>query len=488
MTERWRTLPAKKALFWVLFGGGFCLLLGGVPLGRGFAQPDSSLKNALVSGSVAAVRENLNERSSVDVIVDEKGNTPLLVAARNGHTGLVEWLLERGADPSRTNENGLAPVLTATASGHGAVVESLLHYGADPNVKPSGENPHLRVGPPLVQVARRGFEELALRLLREGARLEVRDRHGRTALLEASCRGDRSLVEAFLRWGASVNARDRYGWTPLICAVQNGRETVVESLLVRGADPSLRNNNGATALLLLSRMSLLEKGTIESSYPETVRRMFRLKPVDYDAMLQTLLEGGAYAGERDDRGNTALHRFTRTDRVNSVEVLLRYGASPLVRNDGGTTPLDLAYERDNGSLLEPLYREAYARPPADTADVHENLIEAVQRESPADVRRLLRKGASPYYENLTGWTALHGAVLHDRKRITQLLLDHGADPCRRNKFGVTPFSLYDENPLRLRFYARRPSDSIYGVRFLRQETGKLLGAIVRGCPDRGGSE
>ena len=57
---------------------------------------------------------------------DDHANSPLHMAAANGHVDLVELLLRFGADPSRKNEKGNTPLHWAAANGHQSVVDVLL--------------------------------------------------------------------------------------------------------------------------------------------------------------------------------------------------------------------------------------------------------------------------------------------------------------------------------------------------------------------------
>ena len=85
-----------------------------------------------------------DEQDPVVDAVDKKGSTALLLAAREGHTGVVNVLGDiacsqhtkegNGAGWSRSallslaDENGRTPLQEAVAAGHGKTVEALLAY------------------------------------------------------------------------------------------------------------------------------------------------------------------------------------------------------------------------------------------------------------------------------------------------------------------------------------------------------------------------
>ncbi|HKN24462.1 MAG TPA: ankyrin repeat domain-containing protein [Candidatus Acidoferrum sp.] len=60
------------------------------------------------------------------------GYNALTGAVASGHTEIVKWLLENGANPNYRYGPGYSPLLTAAANGHLEIVKLLLAHGADP--------------------------------------------------------------------------------------------------------------------------------------------------------------------------------------------------------------------------------------------------------------------------------------------------------------------------------------------------------------------
>ena len=65
------------------------------------------------------------------------GNTPLVIAARNGNAAVVDVLLKAGADAKLATTTGTTPLMLASASGSVEAVKALLDAGADVEAKES---------------------------------------------------------------------------------------------------------------------------------------------------------------------------------------------------------------------------------------------------------------------------------------------------------------------------------------------------------------
>ena len=79
-------------------------------------------------------------------------------------------------------------------------------------------------------------------LLSRGAKPDLRDNNGSTALMIASQIGWTEGAATLLKVGAAVDASNSRGETPLILAVQNHDITTVRILLAAGANPKRPDN------------------------------------------------------------------------------------------------------------------------------------------------------------------------------------------------------------------------------------------------------
>lgn len=99
-------------------------------------QKDRACKavlNAAHSGE-DALKQHLSTGANVDSR-DDDGETPLMKAADDGHTAIVEALLKAGADVNAIDEDGQTALMMAADEGHVQIVKLLLNAGANVNAK-----------------------------------------------------------------------------------------------------------------------------------------------------------------------------------------------------------------------------------------------------------------------------------------------------------------------------------------------------------------
>ena len=135
---------------------------------------------------------------------------PLHEAASHGHVAMVQFLLDKGADPNKATDYGGTPLYEATFRKHSKVVKLLLEGGADPN-----KGNHYETKTPLARAVFNGQEDVVKLLLDSGADPNVADEGGTTPLHEASKNGSKDIIIILLEGGADLNKGDGYGWTPL---------------------------------------------------------------------------------------------------------------------------------------------------------------------------------------------------------------------------------------------------------------------------------
>jgi ankyrin repeat protein len=157
-------------------------------------QSDQSrqLMQAVRSNDEDAVRKLLSQIRSATVLAqaDEDGFTPLLWASREGYAGIVNMLLQHGADPNQNDQ------WMQANSGHKAafwgradVMKILCQNGLDINAR-GGYNGYT----PLHDAVQGNHLDVVKVLLEHGARMDIKGHDGKTPVDIARANGDAKIL------------------------------------------------------------------------------------------------------------------------------------------------------------------------------------------------------------------------------------------------------------------------------------------------------
>mmetsp|Transcript_14861 Transcript_14861/g.22265 ORF Transcript_14861/g.22265 Transcript_14861/m.22265 type:complete len:1492 (-) Transcript_14861:44-4519(-) len=280
------------------------------------------LKCAVEDGNAEAVEACLTQGASVNCQFKDDLYTPLHTAcsssASDGSLDVLNLLLQRGADGNACNKWRETPLLIAANNGHKAAVEALLKSGADPSMcSEAGWSA-------LTFAAHKGYHEIVELLLLARAPVNCRVIEDMSTPLHKACAGGKDghlqAVKQLLEGGADVHALNKWRETPLLTAANHGQADAVAALLDSGADPCRCTDTGWSPLSIAAY-----KG--------------------HDDVVELLLEMGAPTEEADPTLSALLQAATK-GLPNTVELLLQHGADHTVTTKKGDTALSILIEQN----------------------------------------------------------------------------------------------------------------------------------------------
>ncbi|OMO95603.1 hypothetical protein COLO4_15779 [Corchorus olitorius] len=242
-----------------------------VAAAQNFGSFDFRLQKGTWKSANNFIGQILNKCPSLLLKPNAKGQTPLHIAARYGHSGLVKFLVKAKAPQGDLEkQEGIEAVREmlrktdlvsntalheAARCGHLQVVKELLEF-EDPSFS---YPPNLNKETPLYLAARRGFHRLAATILDKCINLtEYGGPCGRTALHAAVMAADEETTRVILEKKRDLNLTkqtDENGRTPLHYAAHFGYCSVVKLLLEWDTSAAYiaDKETGMTALLMAAR-------------------------------------------------------------------------------------------------------------------------------------------------------------------------------------------------------------------------------------------
>ncbi|XP_049795794.1 uncharacterized protein LOC126210572 [Schistocerca nitens] len=415
---------------------------------EGLAERDTCGRNALHLAAAQGVESSLLRllcEHMTSALTEEDRLmhwTPLQYAAKRGHWGAVEVLLQAGANLSQLGniQDAVSLLLLKSGLRVSAVVQDLLvriaeKYGhskvlnmlwniysgperrsADVDNEASEDtkdhkSKSRRRRTELHSAIQNGDEEKARKLIRAGTDLEVQDENGESALHYGAKAGVWNVVKLLIEAGASLEARDDGGRTALHCAARQGSGVCARLLVSAGAELDVRDHTGATPLHTAAE-------------------------ADADEVARALTQAGADLKARDNDGMSPLHYAALQGSVKCARLLVRKGASVHRQDRFGATPLHYAGGGKVADVVNILL-EAGARLHLRDEDGMTALHYAADKGSAKCVWLLVSSGAAVNEQDNFGKTPLHYAVKANAAGVAKLLIDVGASLKVRDTHGKT---------------------------------------------------
>ena len=192
----------------------------------------TNIFDAIEDNDLEQLKKAINEGADINAARDD-GATPLYVAAKNGHSEVVQHLLAKGGiDVNEADNDGVTPLYAAAQEGHSEVVKHLLAK-EDIDVNKADNDGDT----PLYIAAQNGHLDVVKYLLaKEDIDVNKADYELATPLYAAAYNGHLNVIERLVENGADVNKADTNGTTPLYAAAQEGHVNIGAILLIHGAN------------------------------------------------------------------------------------------------------------------------------------------------------------------------------------------------------------------------------------------------------------
>eukprot|EP00210_Caulerpa_lentillifera_P006979 g6674.t1 len=267
-----------------------------------------------------------------------EGETPLYLATIHNCVDSLRVLLEAGADPDIVTKNGECAIGEAKSLGHDHAAEILTVYGAGTAsdlvqaivnndlglleyLVDSGADIEQRSGrsmTPLIAACNCGFLEGVKFLVERDANMSASSLDGITCLLVASKKRREDVLSYLLEQeSCPVTNTDIDGYSALHYIVLLDNPDITSCIISKGADINAKNQDGESPVFLATKNNCVDS-------------------------LRVLLEAGADPNVKTESENYALHEAVNEGYVEAVMLLLSHGADRKEIKKDGKSPVDLA--------------------------------------------------------------------------------------------------------------------------------------------------
>jgi serine/threonine-protein phosphatase 6 regulatory ankyrin repeat subunit B len=354
---------------------------------------------------------------------DLNGNTPLHLAAKEGHLNSISALITQGANLSKENFDNKTPLELAVEGGKSEVVQAFIHH------KASFGNSALHTA------CFKCSKEIVSILLASGSKIDAQDLEGKQPIHYATDGGHLEIIKLLTEQGASLTAQDKQGITPAHIACKTDNLPLLIFFVESGVDldKTLLHTAASFGSKAIAQYLIEKKMPIDERDDTGKTPLLSAAASSQKDLFEALLAWGALFDAVDKRGKNVLHYASEHGNSLFMEFVLACTAEKqkegvvLYETDAkARTPLHYAVRQGDVYILQLLLDFHFSIDAQDSGGLTALHYASMQGNKEA-VRTLLQRRANCHITDRLGQTALHKASKQGNSEIALLLTEHDAN-------------------------------------------------------------
>ncbi|XP_041124170.1 ankyrin repeat domain-containing protein 27 isoform X2 [Polyodon spathula] len=342
---------------------------------------------------------------------DDRGYTPLHIAAICGQSSLIDLLVAKGAVVNATDYHALTPLHLSCQKGYQSGTLLLLHYKASTNVQDNSGNT------PLHLACMYGHEDCVKALVYydvHSCRLDIQNDKGDTPLHIAARWGYEGVIEVLLENGANTDIPNKAKETPFQCAL-NSKILALLEFTYSGFGQSASESPGRSpqpSTDTCSRRSSMS--SVSSLSTDIKHENVKGKHKEVEKLLRAVADG-----------DVEMVRYL-------LEWLDHYPEEGKDEDEGeGEVEVEVEVVEEAGPGL----KSKFCHP----------LCQCPECEPAQKLASVRVSGLGVNISNQDGFTPLHVAALHGHAPLVSFLIGNGANINAQNSQSATPLHLACQN-------------------------------------------
>ena len=278
-------------------------------------------------GNEAEVKKMVEEDPSLINTQDKWGWTPLMYAASRAQVNVVSLLIDSGAKIDQRDRSGITVLQWVQGSIKNCKnLEERIADLKEQKYKQSNIDGYREVHSP---ENLKKWEEI-LALLNEGLERE-KCKDLKSPIWAALKEGDVKKVQEILGKNININIQNQDGQTPLVVAVLNGKQEIAALLLEHGSPMEIAD----------------KKGNTEFSYAKNMLKILEdaQEKRNIQILIKEIERNPSLINTKDKNGETPLMQAVAIGNIDVIQIFLKSGADPNIRNNKNETLEDVICTR-----------------------------------------------------------------------------------------------------------------------------------------------